>query len=356
MLTKLQIRNIRNIREAMINPGKNLNIIVGRNGSGKTSLLESIFLLGRGKSFRTARISEVTTKELAGFSVSGTIEDDTGICRKVVLGIKDKKKIMRIDGFEINSRLDLLYCYPLQFISPTIHSIVDGPPTNRRLFMDWGLFHSDELYPKEWKRFSRCLKHRNFLLRRGGKEDTNVWDVEFARYGTIIGDKRKAYIDELRPYLEETVEFMIPALKIEIRYSAGWNVDFGLLNDLESERTKDLKIGYTFSGPHKGDIDLNVGLRSCRTFLSRGQIKLLALSMKLAQIKFMIESNKKFCTLLIDDFCAELDRSNLKKVKQFISDLDIQCFITATDRSSIGSLCGVQSTMFHVEQGDIRYL
>lgn len=353
-LYQISIRNVRNIREAQVDLGSNLNIVFGNNGSGKSSLLESIHLLGRARSFRTKHIAEVINNQAKELFVSGKIGDQNDLIHRIGVRLGNQKKAIRVDGMEVHSGVGLLECLPLQFISPLSYLLVEGPPTLRRQYLDWGLFHLEEEYSDEWKRFKRCLAQRNSALKSGCAPKNGVWNAEFAKYGTIIAERREQYLNQLRPYLESIGAELLPSNKVVFEYDRGWDWNQELGQMLVQDYRKDLKFGFTHTGPHKSDLVLKVHGRTCKSFLSRGQIKILVLAMKLAQIKFLIEKKKKFTSLLIDDFCAELDSGNSIKLKKFIFDMNVQSFITATDRESVGTLCDLNTTLFHVEQGYIR--
>ncbi|MGH8557551.1 MAG: DNA replication/repair protein RecF [Methylococcales bacterium] len=353
-LNEIRIANLRNIREAVVHPGPKINIIFGDNGSGKSSFLESIHLLSRANSFRTNHVSEIINLRARQLVVSGTIELDNRLIKKITVGLKDKKRGIRIDGVEGFSRSDLLKCFPLQFVSLISYLLIEGPPTTRRQFLDWGVFHMEPAYSEEWKRFRRCLLQRNTLLKAGRLAGSGVWDIEFEKYGTIVAARRKSYLEQLVPIIQELGERILPSKSIIIEYFPGWDLDQGLNKSLIRDFKRDFKFGFTHSGPQKSDLVLKVDGRNCKGHLSRGQIKLLVLTIKLAQIKLLIDKGKAFGTLLIDDFCAELDNRNLKMLKQFLSDMDFQCFITAMDRNNLGTLCGIDPTLFHVEQGCIK--
>jgi DNA replication and repair protein RecF len=353
-LKKLRIANVRNIRDAVVRPGPNLNIVFGNNGSGKSSLLESIYILGRAHSFRTKQSAEVISAESKELSVHGSVESEQGITQKIDVSIGHGKKTIRIDGTEVRTRINLLHSFPIQFISPLSYLLIEGPPTMRRQFMDWGLFHSESQFPEEWKKFKRCLIQRNMALKDGNSTVQRVWDVEFAKYGTMIAHSRKTYLDELLPYLEEIADQLLPAKKIVFEYFPGWDLSKSLSDVLIRDCRRDRKFGFTNSGPQKSELTLKINKRTCKSLLSRGQIKLLVLAMKLAQINLLVDKRNSFGSLLIDDLCAELDGSNLKNVKQFLSDKNLQCFVTAMDPNSLGTLCGVNTTLFHVEQGRLQ--
>lgn len=353
-LSKIKVINVRNIRDAVVNPGPNLNIILGDNGSGKSSFLESIYLLGRADSFRTHRNLEIINSETNQLSVFGVLKLSNESENVIGVNIGNKKRTIKINGGEVNSRVELINYFPLQIVTPLSYLLIEGSPSVRRQFLDWGLFHSEKNYPDEWKRFKRCLTQRNSALKIGKESYNGIWDVEIVKYGTIIARRRQEYLIQLKPFIANFAEQMLPSMQVDIEYAPGWDSNIELASALRNDFKKDLKFGYTHSGPHKGDLFFRINGRFCKTYLSRGQIKILVLVLKLAQIKLQNEKTQNFGSLMIDDFCSELDLKNTNNLKQFLSDLKLQCFITAMDRSSVGNLCGIDSTLFHVEQGRIN--
>lgn len=250
----------------------------------------------------------------------------------------------------------MLEYFPLQIVTPLSYLLIEGSPTIRRQFMDWGVFHLERSYPEEWKRFKRCLNQRNSALKVQKRSDKEVWDFEFAKYGTIVARRRQEYLIQLLPYMQNIGDQMLPSKIFEVDYFPGWDSQQELATILKKDFQRDSKFGFTHSGPHKSDLLLKINGRSCKSYLSRGQVKLLVLVMKLAQIKLLIDQRDIFGSLLIDDFCAELDSKNSNSLKQFLSDLDLQCVLTAMDRDSVGTLCGINSTLFHVEQGCVQVI
>lgn len=353
-ISQIRIENVRNIKEATINPGLRLNIILGANGSGKSSLLESIHLLGRADSFRTNRYLDVIQRDTTRLGVSGLINTEGNLTHRINVVIDKKRRSISIDGTETGSRSELIKRFPLQFLSPLSYLLIEGPPNVRRQFIDWGVFHSQRPYPEEWKRFRRCLIQRNAALKTKNRSMQGIWNDEFAKYGTIISERRKDYLDQVLPYVQDISDQMLPTKKVSLAYLTGWDDNLKLDQVLENDLERDMKFGFTHSGPHKSDLLVTVHGRPGRSFLSRGQIKLLVIAMKLAQIKLLMDQKNRCTSLLIDDFCTELDRRNATRLKHFLHDIELQCFLTATDRNSIGSFCGIDSTLFHVEQGHVR--
>ena len=353
-LRSLRITNVRNIAEAVVHPGPNVNIILGENGSGKSSFLEAIYILARAESFRTRSVSEGIRFNEQELVVNGELQVSGDLDSRVGVRIRRGEKTIRIDGTESFSKARLIRLFPLQFISPMSYQVIEGSPRFRRHFMDWGVFHLEDDYRTEWKRFNRCLSQRNRLLKERSRPDLRAWDCEFVKYGTIVAGRRQDYIRKLIPYMQGIGQQMLPGKELTVDYHHGWDPRDELDIALNTASARDLRFGFSHLGPHKGDLAVKVDGRSCKAYLSRGQIKLLVLVMILAQIKLLANERNIVASLLIDDFCAELDSRNSSILKNFLSDSGLQCFITAMDRNSLGTLCGINSTLFHVERGQVK--
>lgn len=355
-LSKMRINNVRNINDAIIFPERHLNFFLGKNATGKSTILESIYILGHGSSFRTGHLKEAIGSGRSILSVNGFVNTDNQLTNKISVSVTRKATNIAINGSQAGSRGELLEYFPVQFISPLSYQLIEGPPIYRRQFIDWGVVHLEYLFLEEWKRFKRSLIQRNATLRSGNGTQVSVWNLELAKYGTIVAERRKRYLDLLGPHIQCIAEKLLPSIKITLQYFPGWGSENELLNALEKDFAKDRKFGYTCSGPQRGDFSVKIDGKHCRSYLSRGQIKLLVLSLKLAQINLQIERKKKFGSFLIDDLCAELDRKNIDILKGILAETEFQCFITALDRGTLGTLCGISSPMFHVEHGRINLI
>lgn len=354
-IKNINIKNVRNIRKAKLNLNPNLNILVGENGSGKTSILEGLYLLGSGSSFRTNKLSHIIKIDCHELVVNGTVLDPNDLPIKLGISIQKQTRRIKVEGKDVQSRVRLLEHLPLQIVYPGSHLVVEGSPKNRREFIDWGVFYEDSQYINDWKSFKRALKQRNSLLKLKRYKDLEIWDFELAKYGTIVAKKRGRYLAKLEPYFRLIAKQFLSFSKIEFRYLPGWNSDKELLTVLSGDREKDLNFGFTQCGPHKGDVIIVMDGHLVRSFISRGQMKQMELALKLAQLK-MLESNNgnhRSACFLLDDICAELDSTNLETLKVFIKNMDIQCLITTLDRSSMGNLCDSNSSMFKVEHGSV---
>ena len=354
-LLKLDIHAVRNIQKASIFPSPTINFIVGDNASGKSSLIEAIFILGRAKSFRCSSIKSVVNFTESHLVVAAQTVQTNG--SHVQLGVQLDGKVIEI---HINQqakqkRSDLAYALPLQLIHPKSYELLDAGAQIRREFLDWGVFNSEPHFLISWHRFKKALSQRNALLKTRRLEQLNVWDKELVTYGTMVNNYRQQYLKKLKPVFIDIVEKFLTIEGIELKLLPGWDIAKDFSQVLIDDQDKDLRYGFTHSGPHRGDVQLLINNRLARDFISRGQLKLLVMSLKLAQLQLLSHEQSQAGCLLIDDFSAELDIINRAKVLRYLSDIACQAFITATEIIDFGDISQIKNyKMFHVEHGVIK--
>jgi len=353
-LQKLDIYHVRNLTQVSLKPDKKINLIFGTNASGKSSLLEAIYLLGRASSFRATHIKNVIHFAYDDLTVSGQVLFNTGHVSQLGIQHKQGQLQIRIDQEKKQSRSDLAYALPLQLIHPKSYQLLDAGPQLRREFMDWGVFHQHEDFLKQWRQFKKALTQRNALLKTKRTKELNVWNHEFQQYGTIVSNYRKQYLDDLTPIFLKIAAHFLQVGEITLSFLQGWDNEVTLLDKLQTDLEKDLRYGFTHSGPHRADFQLTVDSRKAKDFVSRGQLKLLMLALKLAQVQHLLDNGFQSGCILIDDAVAELDFSARTKLLEFLATLDIQVFITATEKNEFGDLSQIGDyKMFFIEQGVI---
>ncbi len=354
-LLKLDIHSVRNILKASITPCPAINFIVGENASGKSSLIEAIFILGRAKSFRCSAIKTVINFNNTHLVVSAkTLQKNDN---HLQLGIQlDGKNIeIHINQEAKQKRSDLAYALPLQLIHPKSYELLDAGSQLRREFLDWGVFNTDSNFLSAWRKFKKALSQRNALLKSRRLDQLNVWDKEIVDYGTIVNSYRQHYLNKLKPVFIAISENFLSIEDINLKLVSGWDTSKDFNRILLDDQDKDLRYGYTHSGPHRADFHLLIGNRLAKDFVSRGQLKLLVMSLKLAQVQLLSNEHGQTGCLLIDDFAAELDVLNRAKLLRFLSAMSCQVFITATQLNDFGDLSQINNyKMFHVEHGNIK--
>jgi DNA replication and repair protein RecF len=354
-LLKLDIYAVRNIHKETIAPASGINFFYGENASGKSAVIEAIYILGRARSFRSSTIKPVINFDQNHLLVSAQTLQANG--STVHLGIKldSKSFCYRINQQSTHKRSDLAYSLPLQIIHPKSYELLDAGPQIRREFLDWGVFNDDEKFLPAWRNFKKALLQRNSLLKARQPEHINVWDKELVYYGTIVNSYRQLYLQKFKPVFIDIINQFLDINDIEIKLLPGWDTAKDFHQVLSEDLDKDLRYGFTHSGPHRADIQLIVSNRLVKDYVSRGQLKLFVMSLKLAQVQLLTNEHSNMGCLLIDDFAAELDVTNRAKLLFYLSEMDCQAFITAADISDFGEISHLKNyKMFHVEHGNIK--
>ena len=350
-LAELRIENLRCIESAVLEFSPELNLIAGENGAGKTSILEAIFLLGRGRSFRTRSTERLIRHQQSKLTVFGCT-DDTPTKRAGVEVGADGGTRARIDGANAISLLELTGVLPVQAIDPEIHKLVDQGPERRRRWLDWLVFHVEPTFGLHWARYNRALKQRNAALRTGARE-VSAWDGELVQNGEAITEARQRTLERLSPYLNSTFE-RFGGLDVAVGFTTGWLSGSSFQEALRVHAERDLARGTTTAGPHRADVTLRRAHRIARETLSRGQQKLTAVAMVVAQLRLLQDEMNLRAVLLLDDPAAELDDKNLHRLFEELSAL--RCQMIATSLTQETALFQAPKATFHVEQGRVNRL
>lgn len=355
-ILKLDVLSLRNIFSASLEPCPKINFIIGSNASGKSTLLEAIFILGRARSFRTNHLRQVISFDHPQSIVTAKYLQPNGSETSLGIQIDSKQYQIRID-LENRQKSDLAYVLPLQLIQPNSYQLLTAGPQYRREFMDWGIFNHKSNFLPVWRRFSKALQQRNSLLKTRQLQLLPAWDKEIVENGGLVNNFREEYIEQLQPVFLRMTEYFLNSSKIDIRFNCGWDVKNSLEQGLRTDLEKDLRYGFTHSGPHRADFLTYHNKLLAKDYLSRGQLKLLMLSLFLSQINLLSRDVSKNCCILVDDLTAELDTENRSKLLKYLAEIGCQVFITATSLADFGDLKELQNyKVFHVEQGCIKQL
>lgn len=354
-LAKLLIHKFRNISSAELAFNSKINLIIGANGSGKTSLLEAIYFLGLGRSFRTHLSNRVISYDQQEFTLYGQIEHQQNITPIGIQKSKNGETKLKINGLQGKRLADLTQHLALQLITPESYTLLTGSPKNRRSFLDWGVFYHEPLFYYNWARIKRLLKQRNAALKQCKTyNELQVWDNELCLLSEQISTQRQTYFDLLIPLINKTVADFLPGFTITSQFFCGWDKNNKPLQDyLIDNFNRDKQLGYTTSGPQKADLRFKINGLPVADQLSRGQLKLFVYALRLAQGLFLNSMNNKQCVFLIDDFSSELDQTKQQILAKHIINSDAQLFITVIEKNNIDKLFASERTVFHVEHGKI---
>ncbi|OOR99979.1 DNA replication/repair protein RecF [Haemophilus paracuniculus] len=356
-LSRLLIQHFRNLSEVDLHFSSGFNFLVGANGSGKTSLLEAIFYLGHGRSFKSHLGNRIIQYEQEQFTLHGKIDEAQ---HSWTVGIQKKRQgdtLLKINNEDGNKLADLAQLLPMQVITPEGLTLLNGGPSYRRAFLDWGLFHQHQEFFQHWVNLKRLLKQRNAALaqvRHYG--ELKAWDIELAKVAHIVSQLRADYADILRPEIEKTCQFFLPELEISVSFHQGWEKGAGFAEILAQGFERDRAMGYTMIGPQKADFRFKANGLPVEDVLSRGQLKLLMCALRLAQGEYLIQQKERQCLFLIDDFASELDPTKRELLAHRLRESGSQVFVTAITQDQLQQMSWQEQQndrLFLVEQGQI---
>lgn len=346
-LRTLDLTDLRNLEAVHLEAGPGINWLSGANGSGKTSVLEAIHLLARGRSFRAATVAPIIRDGARMMRiVAGTAAPEHR------LGVERSAGDWsgRIDGRDCKRISEFARCLPLVLVDPENHQLLEGPPALRRSYLDWLVFHVEHAYLEHWRRYQRALRQRNAALREGGGAQTlDALEASMVEPARRVDRFRQQWVGQLAAVLSEVqtqLAFRLPPLELEYR---GAEPDEGGYPGLwRKNRERDRALAHTRDGPHRSDIAVRAAGRPVANRFSRGQMKLGALLLKLAALSLQRQHGPS-PLLLLDDPVSELDRPHLDALLEWLKNQTHQVWVTAVEPEP-----ALECRMFHVEQGKIR--
>lgn len=350
-LLSFSCRDFRCLAEAAMEPDPRYNLIHGPNASGKTSLLEAMAYLGRGKSFRSAPPDRLVRHGAREFVLVGRIAQGD---RELSLGVQNGRSGLEISvgGDRSGGAAELAETLPLQVVDPEVHSLVAGGPEERRRYLDWIAFHVEPTFLETWRRFRRSLRQRNAALRDAAPPaELAGWDREFCDAARRLHEARERGLALAAPVLGNTAERLLGS-GIAFEYQRGWPAGQALEDALAAGRQRDLQLGSSGSGPQRADLRLSYDDRQARKLVSRGQQKLLACTLILAATEVVQRHLGRPLLLLLDDPAAELDEASLARLMTAVAALD--CQVVATALHPDQQLFPTPPRRFHVEQGKLQ--
>jgi DNA replication and repair protein RecF len=352
-LSRVRITTLRCLREVELALHPRRNYVFGPNGAGKTSLLEGMFVLGRGRSFRTRQMRRLVSHGAEGFAVFGEA-DVEGATRRLGVAYRTGRLEKKIDGQPAVGMAQLASLLPVHAIDPSMHAIVEGGPSERRRFLDWGVFHVEPEYLEAWKSYRRVLSQRNASLKRlAADAELRPWSVALAEAGAAVDESRRRYLDRLGPFVSAFGERLL-GRPLGLDYRRGWPAEERLEDALAAAEPRERQTGSTEAGPHRAELVLRLDERRVQDEASRGQQKLTAAALILSQVAVESAERPQRSVLLIDDPAAELDAVSLERLLAAIAELPAQLVFTALTPEHLAPDGGFPT--FHVERGEVRRL
>jgi DNA replication and repair protein RecF len=366
-LLALHVRDFRNLPQVSLAPSPRATIAVGRNGQGKTNLLEALYFLATLKPLRAGRLAELVRWGGPGARVAGRFLLK-GAEREISVEVEGGVRQAYVDGKKAASLEEYFGGVSVVAFTPDDLEVVKGGPDARRAFLDRAVFNRFPAYLKESREYGRALKNRNRLLRAGPVEPAylEAYDETLARAGARVYVRRRALMAELAPRAQATFEAIgrtpepaaygyHPSHLGEVDFATA---DEGALAEalreaLGARTRRDGERGFTSVGPHVDDVTVTLGRRSARAYASQGQQRALVLGWKIAEIENLEAALGFLPLLLLDDVSSELDPERNAYLMNYLAESGAQVFLTTTDGSLVRGAAAADTLWLEVRAGDI---
>jgi len=290
--------------------------LVGRNGQGKSNILEALYLLSYGGSFRTRRDQELCRRGTSELALDGTINGEDGPLR-VEVRYREQRKTISLDGTTLTDRRDIVSRIPVVIFRHDDMGFVNGPPDMQRWFTDQTLSMNDPLYIDQMRRYRRILRNRNQLLRDEKDDLLPVYDRQLAEAGLEIQARREEALRSFNNvFVEEFHRIADLEDELNLEYRASWRASDSIaevIEYLESHRAQERALRTTTSGPHRDRVSFRIGGENFLTVASTGQVRLVALILRVAQARFFSLRTGRLPILLLDDVLLELDHERRER-------------------------------------------
>lgn len=356
-ILRLEITDFRNLASAKIEPiAEGFNFFHGYNGSGKTSLLEAIYYLGRGRSFRSSSVNHIINNAAENFSIFAQIRTESEQIIPVGMErMRDGGMRVRISGRDSNTSAEILHLTPSLLINSTCFSLLDAGPIFRRKYLDWGAFYLTSDFFTAWKTYERILKQRNAALReRRSRKEVEIWSIELISAAIVLDGLRRNFVSQLLPFLNSALSELLEIPNLKMTYYPGWDDRLTYQEALTQGIEKDSYGGYTHLGPHRADLKISVSETPAKDILSRGQQKLFICAMIVAKGAMLHGLINRKPIYLIDDLPSELDSKSRAHLIDLLARQSAQVFVTMVEREELIYSSQVPMKMFHVEHGSVR--
>lgn len=355
LLSRVQIAQLRNLDTVALDLSPRFNLFVGRNGAGKSSLLEAVSMLATGRSFRTSDLREVIRHGQSACHIYAEIEQSGTLRRYGLARMRSGGFEARVDGEGVRRLADALRLLPVQVISPESLALLSSGRKARCRFLDYGLFHVEQGFYDLWRRYERLLQQRNELLKRQAS------NRELAPYATLLAEvasplteMRSGYVERLNQALVVLAEGVAPGVKLQLKFEPGWHSDQPFADALAERLVRDRQQGFTSIGPQRAGFSLSYNGKAADEVCSRGQMKLAVTCLKLAQGEDIAALLGQPVLYLLDDIESELDRERRNALLLWLRQRQLQVLATAINEDAASTLLQAGDALFHVEHGAIH--
>ena len=347
ILSSINLKNFRSHKDTYLNFSDKLNFIIGGNGEGKTTVLEGIYYLCTTKSNNSKTDIEAVSFNESGFEINGIFNDLSENKVRVVYSVSENKKYYFKDAKLISRSTDIIGTFPVVILTPSDHSITQGPPSERRKFVDFVISQASENYLKTLMDYGKTLRQRSSLLfqlkenrKKNLLDELDAWTEKLIESGLSIINYRLNFTSNFIKYIAASYKIImgndeIPGLKYS--YLENYNgtelkAEFSKL--IELKKNEELRRSSNLVGPHRDDFILKINNLSLKTYGSQGQHKTFQVVLRFAQFFYLKEVMGKVPLFLLDDIFGELDALRSQRISEYLRELG-QAFITITDFTNL---------------------
>lgn len=358
-IKNLILKNFRNYAGESIDFAEGLNVLYGKNAQGKTNCAEAVFYLCTGISPKSRKDKQLIRRGEEFAEISATAEGRYGNM-EISAKIYENGREFKLNGNKITRNADILGNLFSVFFSPHELRLIQDGPDERRRFLNVSISQLSKPYYIALSRYNKILEQRNNLLKERNLDTVYdllpVWDAQFAKYAATVVSKRAEYIEMLAPFAREAHSFLTDgaeALDIapEKKYKGSEaELEQRLYAELSNNYERDIRLGFTASGPHRDDIDIEIDGIDAKTYASQGQTRTAALSIKLAEMEIFKQLSGEYPVLILDDVMSELDLPRRKKLVERTS--GVQTILTCTHAERV--LYGLDANKIKIEGGAVK--
>lgn len=343
-LQALHLRNFRLYENATFEFSPKFNVIRGPNARGKTTILEAIFFLMTGRSFRTAQVNDLIRQGASYFCIDASFIKH-GIEQTLRIHYNGKEKKITYNSTNYSSSLKLLGVLQGVVIHPDDVNVVKGAPGSRRQLLDLQLAQSDPLYVHHLTRYDRAMRQRNHLLRAKSVSTIESWEYEMSNAAAYIIQQRVKVVRDLELEGKELYHHICNGTEnLSLVYKANGAGEHQVLSyeglrqlfcdQYERHRRREMDLGATLTGPHKDDVLIALNDKEVRTFASEGQQRSCVIALRLAEWKWLSSASYEDPLMLVDDLGMSLDYKRRSSLLEYFSTLK-QVFVTTTEESCL---------------------
>ena len=363
ILKSLSIINYKNISEAVMELSPKMNCFIGKNGMGKTNILDAIYYLSFCKSAHQAIDSQLIRHDQDFFVLEGEYDSENDEPLKIYCGMKrGTKKHFKRDKKEYKKLSEHIGLIPLVVVSPSDSMLIEGVSEERRRLMDIVISQYDRKHIDALANYNKALAQRNILLKMETEPDAQLmqlWEEQMAMYGERIYTARKAFVEELVPVFQKYYTMIsLDRETVGLKYVS--HCQRGPLIDvIQRDRMKDRAVGYSLHGIHRDDLEFEIGEHPMKREGSQGQNKTFVIALKLAQFDFLKRTaSQTNPLLLLDDIFDKLDAERVEQIVKIVGGKNFgQIFITDTNRDHLDQILRMSALdykIFHVANGEIN--